>query len=65
MLGGGRGLGTPPPQRREAELSLWRVTLPRAPLQPPLAEAHLSPINILSTNYFTGVSMSEDPSISV
>lgn len=68
MLGGGSGRGDPPPpapQRHKAELSQRRVTLPRAPLQPPPAEAHLSPINILSTNYFTGVSTSEDPSISV
>lgn len=34
----------------------------RLPLQ---AKAHLSTINILSTNYFTWMSKSEDPSISV
>lgn len=70
--GGGQHVGQwqgtgdpPPPQRPEAELSRRRVSLLRAPLQPPPAEAHLSPINILSTNYFTGVSTSDDPSISV
>lgn len=32
--------------------------------QPPQAKAHLSTISIRSTNYFTWVAKSEDPSIS-
>lgn len=59
-VGGGEGRGA---KAASSPQSLLPGTLTCR--QPPQAKAHLSTINILSTNYFTWVSKSEDPSISV